>query len=126
MGNLFHSLSDQTYRLALGQRIEVAIGQAFNVLRWAIVVGFARFLTMQAGSIWFNAIYWATSAMLFGYLASLFLLRPEVPLFRSVDRLWKRRLQTVANLVLCMVAFMLVFQGINALVDGIAVYRFSR
>lgn len=118
-------LSDEASRTSLGIRFETATGEVFNVLRWSFVVGFARFLTLTAPSIWFDAIYWTTSAMLFAYLASRFLLRPEVRIFVARDRRWKRVLQSVVNYALCMIAFVLVMWTLNHLVEGMARYRFA-
>jgi len=117
-------LSDEPTRTALGRRFEAATEEAFHVLRWTIVVGFARFLSLNAASVWFDVIHWATSGLLFGYLASRFLLRPEVPIFADRDRRWKRVVQTALNLVICMAAFVLVMTVVDRLVDGIAQYRF--
>ena len=125
MTSWLDKLSDETYRTALGHRFEAVTDEAFNVLRWTVVVGFARFLALEASSIWFDVIHWATSAMLFGYLASRFLMRPELPLFAQLDRRWKRLTQTVVNYALCMLAFMLVMWVLNQLVEGIARYRFA-
>ena len=117
-------LSEEATRTAIGRQFEMVTEDAFNVLRWSVVVGFTRFLSLNTQSAWFDLAHWVTSALLFGYLASRFLLRPEVPIFVNPNRTWKRRLQTAANLVICMAAFMLVMLGLNHLVDGIAHYRF--
>ncbi|MEI4235077.1 hypothetical protein [Roseovarius sp. D22-M7] len=119
------TLTDEAWLTSLGQRFEAVTEEIFSVLRWAIVVGFARHLSIHTTALWFDAIHWITGALLFAYLASRFLLRPEVPLFTSLDRRWKRRVQTAVNLGLCMLAFLLAMWLIEHLVDGIARYRFA-
>ena len=118
-------LSDEQCRSALGRRIEGVAEDTFNVLRWTLVVGFTRFLAVNGPSPWFDVIHWGASAMLFAALASRFLLRPEVPLFADLDRRWKRRVQTAANLVLCLLAFLAAMWVIEHLVAGVARYRFA-
>jgi hypothetical protein len=118
-------LSDERFRTRIGRRFEALTDEAFNVLRWTLVVGFARYLSVETASWWFDAIYWVLSALLFGYLASRFLLRPEVPIFAARDRRWKRIVQTLVNYVLCMIAFMVVMWALNRLVGAIAEYRFG-
>ena len=118
-------LSDEGTRTALGRRFEALADEAFNVVRWTVLVGFARYLAVHAHGLWFDAIYWALSALLLAYLASRFLLRPEVPIFARVDKPWKRVVQTTLNLALCMAAFMVVMMALNLLVDAMATYRFA-
>lgn len=125
MAQWIDKLTDDTFRHRLGRRFEALTGEAFHVLRWTILVGFTRYLSVETGALWFDVIHWATSAMLFGYLASRFLLRPEIPIFAHRDARWKRRVQTAVNYVLCMAVFMLVMHALNTLVEGMAMYRFG-
>lgn len=125
MGRWIDKLSDEAFRAVLGRRVEAATEQAFHVVRWSLMVGLARYLAQRAGSLWFDLIYWGLAAMLLGHLASIFLLRPEIPLFAARDRRWKRAVQTALNYALCMVAFMAVMMVLNRLVDAIAQYRFA-
>lgn len=118
-------LSDENARTALGHRFEALADEAFNVVRWTVVVGFARFLSTQTGGIWFSVIHWALAGLLLAYIASRFLLRPEVPVFARTDTRWKRIVQTVLNILLCMAAFILVMLALEILVDAIATYRFA-
>ena len=118
-------LSDENARTALGHRFEALADEAFNVVRWTVVVGFARFLSTQTGGIWFSVIHWSLAGLLLAYIASRFLLRPEVPIFARVDRRWKQVVQTTLNLALCMLAFMIVMMALNLLVDAMATYRFA-
>ncbi|WP_101067414.1 hypothetical protein [Roseovarius salinarum] len=118
-------LSEESFRTQLGQRVEALTDEAFNVLRWTVLVGFARYVAQQASSIWFEVIYWVLAGLLFGYLASRFLLRPEVPIFAHRDARWKRITQTLVNYALCMAAFMAVIWALDRLVEAIAQYRFG-
>jgi len=116
-------ISDETFRTDLGRRFESVTDEAFSVVRWTLMVGLARYLSVQGTSIWLDVIHWVMSLMLFGYLASRFLLRPEIPIFANRDTFWKRIAQTVLNYALCMAAFMAVMWGLNHLVAAIADYR---
>ncbi|MCZ0812933.1 MAG: hypothetical protein ACQEVT_09280 [Pseudomonadota bacterium] len=118
-------MSQPQQRYALGRRFEALTEESFTVLRWAFIVGFARFLSVTTGAFWAVAIHWTLSALLLGYLASRFLLRPEIPLFGATDRRWKRIVQTAANILICVVAFACVMWGLNMLADGVAQYRFA-
>lgn len=125
MNHLIDILSDEAWRSKLGRRFEEMTADVFNVLRWAIVVGFTRFLAIEVRSPWFTTLYWAASIMLFAYLASRFLLRPEIPIFSQRDRLWKKITQSAINYGLCMLLFMFVMYVLGQFVDGIAQYRFG-
>jgi len=81
-------LSDETFRADLGRRFESVTDEAFSVVRWTLMVGLARYLSVQGNSIWLDVIHWVMSLMLFGYLASRFLLRPEIPIFANRDAFW--------------------------------------
>lgn len=124
MSHWIDTLADETARTAFGRRLEAVTYEVFNVLRWSFVVGFTRYLAVHAHALPYDLLHWTTSALLFVYLASRFLLRPEVPIFANRDRRWKRVLQTMVNLAICMVAFALVLWALNLLVDGFARYRF--
>jgi len=125
MQDWLHLMSQPQERHALGRRFEAFTEEAFTVLRWAFIVGFARFLSVTTGAFWAVAIHWSLSALLLGYLASGFLLRPEIPVFRATDRRWKRVVQTAINMLICVVAFACVMWGLNILVSGVAQYRFT-
>lgn len=120
------TLSNETTRTKLGHRFEAATEEVFNVLPWSFVVGFARFLSVNTGTIWLQALHWTVSGLLFGYLASRFLLRPEIPVFITRDRPWKRATQSIINLMLCAAAFLIVMGVLNTLVSEIALYRFGQ
>lgn len=125
MQDWLHIMAEPRQRYALGRRFEALTDEAFTVLRWAFIVGFARFLSVTTGAVWAVAIHWTLSAMLLGYLASRFLLRPEIPVFGAADRRWKRLIQTAVNILICVGAFALVMWGLNLLVGGVAQYRFA-
>jgi len=119
-------LTDQSVRHALGRRFESLTDEVFNVARWTVIVGFARFLSLQYRVPSFRLIYWVLAAFLFGYLASRLLLRPEIPLVPDRSKRWQRLLQSALNLLICMGAFIAVLWGIETLVAAIAQYRFTR
>lgn len=123
MPHWFDRLTDQTVRHALGRRFEALTDEVFNVVRWTVIVGFARFLATEYPEPVFRAIYWVLAAFLFTYLASRFLLRPEIRLVPDRGKLWQRLLQSVLNLLICMGAFLVVLWGVDILITGVAQYR---
>jgi len=116
-------LTDQTVRHALGRRFEVLTDEVFNVVRWTVLVGFAKFLANTYPEPVFEIVYYALAALLFGYLASRFLLRPEIPFMPNRTKLWQRLVQSGLNLAVCMVAFMTVIWLIDILVTAVAQYQ---
>jgi len=124
-GRWIDLIADQSRRAALGRRVEAATEIGFRVLRWAGFLGLARFLERMAGGAGFTALYWVIALFLFGYLVSVFLLRPEIPLFARADRRWKRALQSALNVIVCMALFMVVLWAVTALADAIARHRFT-
>ena len=124
-GRWIDLIADQGWRAALGRRVEAATEVGFRVLRWAGFLGLARFLERTAGGAGFAALYWVIALFLFGYLVSVFLLRPEIPLFARPDRRWKRVLQSALNLVICVALFALVLWAVTSLADAIARHRFT-
>ncbi|EYD70573.1 hypothetical protein [Limimaricola hongkongensis] len=116
-------LSDDRFRRTLGTRLEAIATEIFTVLRWGLLVGLARLIAMETGLWGFRALHWALSALLFVYLASVFMLRPEIPIFARTDTRRKRLIQTGANHVICMAAFMAAMAAIDALADAAAGMR---
>lgn len=116
-------LSDQGVRHRLGRQFEALADEVFNVVRWTAIVGFARFLATEYPDPVFLAIYWILAAFLFTYLASRFLLQPEIRLVPDPGKRWQRLLQGVLNLLICMGAFLVVLWTINMLVSAVAQYR---
>ena len=79
MTQLIDKLADQAWRYDMGRRFEALADEVFQVIRWVLVVGFASYLAKAHDEILFSVTYWLLSALLFGYIASRFLLRPEIP-----------------------------------------------
>lgn len=117
-------ISDDALRRAFGIRLEAAVAETFTVLRWGLLVGLARVVAIETGMLGFRALHWFLSALLFGYLASIFLLRPEIPIFANADTRRKRLIQTGVNHAVCMAAFMAAMMGIDALANAAAEMRF--
>lgn len=117
-------LSDDRWRRFVGDRLETAATETFTVLRWGLLVGLARLIALETGLWGFKALHWVLSALLFAYLASIFLLRPEIPIFARADTRRKRLIQTGVNHAVCMAAFMAAMMAINALADAAAEMRF--
>lgn len=126
MLKLLARLTEQDVRAQIGRRVEALTNEVFQVLRWVVLLGFVQFLSHDAKSALFDLVYWGLAMLLFGYLASRFLLRDEIPLFRNPDRLWKRLLQSAVNFLICVVAFGLILRGVDQLAAAVAVFRFER
>lgn len=116
-------LSDQGVRHRLGRRFKALADEVFNVVRWTVIVGFARFLATEYPDPVFRVIYWVLAAFLFAYLASRFLLQPEIRLVPDSGKRWQRLLQGMLNLLICVGAFLVVLWTINVLVRAVAQYR---
>jgi len=123
MWKLVDLMADQAFQHRLGRNFDAFVGEAFQVVRWALIVGFAQLLATRFPGLGFRALHLALAALLFGYLASRFLLRPEIRFFPDDAPRWQRLLQSIGNLLICIVAFALVLWGIGAIVDGLADYR---
>lgn len=123
MPHWFDRLSDQAVRHMLGRRFEALADEVFNVVRWTVIVGFARFLATEYRDPAFRTIYWVLAAFLFTYLASRFLLQPEIRLVPDRSKPWQRMLQSMLNLLICVGAFLLVLWTVDTLVTGVARYR---
>jgi hypothetical protein len=119
-------LTDQNVRHAIGLRFEAFVDEAFQVVRWSAIVGLAEFLSTRYPGLLFDLLYWVLGALLFGYLASRFLLRPEIRIFPEDATRWQRLVQSAVNFLLCVVVFLTLLWGIAAVTDGIAQYRFVR
>ena len=123
MARWIDNLSDANWRHAMGRRFESLTEEVFHVVRWATLVGFVRFLEAEFPNPGFTLARWVLSLLLFGYLASRFLLRPEIQLFPKSAPLVLRLVQHMLNFVLCVVVFALVLWAIYTLTDTIAQYR---
>lgn len=116
-------LSDPVARVALGRRITTLTEEVFQVLRWSVMVGFARFMANAFSSLIYDVFYWFFAALLFAYLASRFLLSPEIAIFGTAATRRQRLMQTVFNFLVCVLAFVVVLWAVNALVAGITTLR---
>lgn len=126
MAQILEKLTDQTWRYSMGRRFEAATDEIFQVIRWVLIVGFANYLAHLRDSLILDLTYWGLSALLFGYIASRFLLRPEIPfLGRPTGRL-ARFAQSALNFLLCIVVFAVVLWMIANLTEAIATYRAGR
>lgn len=125
MSDFLARITDQAWRTDMGRRFEAFTEEAFHVIRWSLMVGLARYLSFHAPGWQFTLIHWALSALLFGYIASRLLLRPEIAIFRETDTLWRKLLQSAINFLICIGAFLILMWGINALAEGVAQYRFG-
>ncbi len=77
-------------------------------------------------SIGFSITHWVLLFFLFAYIASRFLLRPEIRLISPTAPKWQRFAQSFLNLMLCFVVLALVLWGIEVLTTSVADYRAIR
>lgn len=119
-------LADQSVRHALGRRFEALTDEVFNVVRWTVLVGFSQFLATTFPALVFDVIYYVLTAFLFGYLASRFLLRPEIRLVPDPEKRWQRLIQSGLNFLICVGAFLIVVAGIDMVVDAVAAYQIEQ
>lgn len=117
------ALDDPERRAALGRRIEHLTEEVFHVLRWSTAVGFVRYLALDDPRPLLSVLYWVLAGFLFAWLASRFLLRPEVAIFGPTPSGWRRGVQTGLNFLLCVGVFGLVLWGVNVLVEALGALR---
>ncbi len=123
--NVLEQLTDQKVREKIGARFERFVEEAFQIVRWSIIVGFAQFLAVRFPGHIFGALYVFLAFLLFGYIASRFLLRPEIRLFPENASRTQRLVQSAINFLVCVIAFFAVLWGIRAVVLGLTEYRMS-
>ncbi|MDT8327757.1 MAG: hypothetical protein RQ750_10290 [Roseovarius sp.] len=116
-------ITDKSWRYAMGRRFEAFTDEVFQVIRWILLVGFASYLAQTHDPLIFDVTYWFLAALLFAYLASRFLLRPEIPFLANPATRGQRLLQTALNFMVCVVIFALVLWGVGTLTHAIAEYR---
>ncbi len=107
----------------MGRQFEALTDEIFQVIRWVLVVGFASYLAKAHDEVIFTVTYWILSALLFGYIASRFLLRPEIPFLGNPTGRLRRLIQSALNFLLCIVVFGLTLWTVSALTQAIADYR---
>lgn len=125
MTDLIGRLSDQTFRRQMGRRFEALADEAFSILRWTILVGFAEYLSVAFPHVGFRLLYWSLAGLLFGYLASRFLLRPEIRVFSAADTRPKRLMQSFLNFFICIVLFAAVLWIVAMLVSAVGDHQAS-
>jgi len=88
------------------------------------VTGFLRCLAQETrGPSLFPVPGRVLAGFLFAWLASRFLLRPEVAFFGPAPAGWRRWAQTALNFLLCVGIFGLVLWGVNVLVGALGAAR---
>jgi len=123
MSRLIDKLTDQTWRHAMGRRFEALTDEVFQVIRWVLVVGLADYLARTHDAAILTLTYWVLSALLFGYIASRFLLRPEIPFLGNPAGRAGRLAQSALNFILCVGVFVLTLYAVSELTRAIATYR---
>jgi len=123
MSRLTDRLTDQAWRHAMGRRFEAVTDEIFQVIRWVLVVGFASYLTRAHELMILRVTYWVLAGLLFGYIASRFLLRPEIAFLGNPEGRAGRLANSALNFLLCVVVFGLVLYALGALTQAIAEYR---
>jgi Kef-type K+ transport system membrane component KefB len=121
----FAKITDQDFRSALGRRFEAFIDEAFQVIRWTGMVALADYLARRHPDPWLTIIYWVLAAMLFGYIASRLLLRPEIRFVAPDAPVGLRLAQSAFNFLICIVAFVAVLAAVHAAIDGMVEDRFA-
>lgn len=107
----------------MGRRFEAVTDEIFQVIRWVLVVGFASYLSRAHDLVILRLTYWMLAALLFGYIASRFLLRPEIAFLGNPPGRAARLAQSALNFLLCVVVFGLTLYAVSALTEAIAEYR---
>jgi hypothetical protein len=123
MASLIDQLRNDDTRTRLGRRFEAVADEVFQVTRWILIVGFVSFLAKETGLWVFDVLNWGLTALLFAYIASRFLLRPEIRLVPHPERRVQARVQTILNMMLCLALCMCVLWGVQHLTDAVTVYR---
>jgi hypothetical protein len=123
MSRLTDKLTDQTWRYAMGRQFEAVADEIFQVIRWVLVVGFASYLARAHDILILHVTYWVLSVLLFGYIASRFLLRPEIAFLGNPQGRAGRLVQSALNFLLCVVVFGATLYAVSTLTGAIAEYR---
>lgn len=125
MWNQIARLAEQEVRSAIGLRFEAFVDEAFQIMRWSGMVAVADYLARLYPNPWLRLLYWILATLLFGYIASRFLLRPEVRIFARGAPRWQRLVQSGVNFFLCVIVFSAVLWLIGAMTQTIADQRLA-
>jgi len=123
MPRLIDKLADQSWRHELGRRFEAMTDEIFQVIRWVLVVGLSDYLAHNNDAVILTLTYWVLAALLFGYIASRFLLRPEIPFLGNTQGRAARLVQSALNFLLCVGVFAVTLYALSELTGAIAAYR---
>lgn len=123
MSRITDRLTDQTWRHAMGRQFEAVADEIFQVIRWVLVVGFASYVSRAHDILILHITYWVLSILLFGYIASRFLLRPEIAFLGNPSGRAGRLAQSALNFALCVLVFALTLYAVSAMTQAIAEYR---
>lgn len=123
MHKLLDQMRDQETRTRMGHKFEALTNEVFQVIRWVLIVGFANFLANTTPLVILDLLYWMLATLLVAYIASRFLLRPEIRLVPHPERRWQGRLQSALNLAFCLGLCALVLWAIHLLTQAVAAYR---
>ena len=107
----------------MGRRFEAMTDEIFQVIRWVLVVGLANYLARSHDAAVLTLTYWVLAVLLFGYIASRFLLRPEIPFLGNPQGRVARLAQSALNFLLCVGVFALTLYAVSELTGAIAAYR---
>lgn len=124
MDRTLRAMSDPETRHRIGRNFETVTDEVFTIIRWTVVVGFARYIARVEETLAFTLAAHALVALLFGYILSRFLLRPELRLFDEPMPTSKRLLQLMVNFLLCFVGFLAVMYGIESLSQAVIRMQF--
>lgn len=126
MPNIIDTMSDPEWRECMGRRFEALTDEVFHIVRWAMIVGFIRYLETGFDAPVFTIARWVLSFFLFGYIASRFLLRPEIRLFPGTTSRLLIALRILANFTVCFIVFALVLWSVDMLADSASRFRTLR
>jgi len=120
---MIDKLTDQRWRHSMGRRFEAFTDEIFQVIRWVLVVGLADYLAQSHDAPILRLTYWVLAALLFGYIASRFLLRPEIAFLGNPQNFAARLLNSALNFFVCVVVFLLTLYAVATMTEAITSYR---
>ena len=112
------------WKQTLGKRLDQISHDVFDVFRWMLTIGFARYAAVKTGSGLFLAVSYGLMAVLLMFLMSVFLLRGDITIFQS-DSTGARIGNTVVNITVCAGAFALCLWLTFALVNDFILFQES-